>query len=108
VRADEHVLEHGHVLEERDVLERARDAAADDAVRADAQEVLAVEEHAPVVGAVKPRDDVEEGGLAGAVRADEAGDRALVLRERDVVEGEDPAEPALHVLDAQEGHARRS
>ena len=40
MRPDEHVLEHRHVREEHDVLERARDAEPDDLVRALAQDVL--------------------------------------------------------------------
>ena len=44
MRADEDVLQHRHLREERDVLERACDALADDVVRSDLQQVLPVVE----------------------------------------------------------------
>ena len=78
VRADEHVLEHGHRREELDVLERARDAELDDAARRRVQERLAVEDDVARVEPVEPRDHVERRRLAGAVRADQAEDRAFL------------------------------
>src|SRR5262245_40878358 len=53
VRTDEHVLEHRHAAEQLDVLERARDAVANDLVRRDAEQVGAVEHDAAGVGLVK-------------------------------------------------------
>jgi hypothetical protein len=101
---DQDVLEHGHRPEELDVLERARDALTDDRVRCRAEDRLPVELHAPRVRLVEPRDDVERGRLAGAVRPDEARDLAFLDVERHAVEGDDAAEAERDVLDREEGH----
>ena len=57
-----------------------------------------------LVRRVQPRDHVERGRLAGAVRADQADDLALRHVERDPVEGDDPAEPASDVPQREQGH----
>src|SRR5581483_3675633 len=77
VHADEHVLERGHVLEEADVLERPPDPALRDGVRGLPRDVLSVEDHPPGGRLVDAGEHVEEGRLPGAVRADQADDRAL-------------------------------
>ena len=51
----------------------------------------------PAVGSIDAGDDVEEGRLAGAVRPDEADDRALRDVEVDVVDGDQAAEPLRDV-----------
>src|SRR5215208_1486295 len=104
VAADEHVLADGHVREQREVLERPRDPTVHDAVRADAQHVVAVEDDATGVGPVHARDDVERRRLAGAVRADQADDLALSDAEADVVERDDAPEPQRDVLDVEKRH----
>ncbi len=104
VRADEHVVEHGHRAEQLDVLERARDPAPHDAVRRRTQKALAGEAHAAGVGLVEPGDHVEEGGLAGAVRADQPDDLPRVDVERDVVDRDDPPEPPRHVPNLEQRH----
>jgi hypothetical protein len=105
VRTDEHVVEHGHRLEQLHVLERARDPAPDDPVRRRPQQAPAVEVELARIRPVQPRDHVEERGLAGAVRPDQADDLAGVDVERDLVDRDDPAEPARHVADREQGHA---
>ena len=87
VRADEHVLEHGHRAEQVDVLERARDPALDDAVGGVRSSDVAVELELARVGVVEPRDDVERRRLAGAVRADQTGDRARAATSNDTRRG---------------------
>ena len=54
---------------------RAR-PSAEELMRLPARHIRAVEEDAAVIGSRHARDDVEERRLAGAVRPDEAGDRA--------------------------------
>src|SRR5690606_4869492 len=49
---------------------------------------------------------VEEGGLAGAVRTDEAEDLPLVLVERNAVEGDDAAEAQVDIIDREQRRAR--
>ena len=106
VRADEHVLEHRHRREELDVLERARDPELDDAARRRVQQGAAVEDDVARVEAVEPRDHVERRRLAGAVRPDQAGDRALLGVEGDVVQGDDAAEAQRRVLQREKTHPR--
>src|SRR2546421_43587 len=89
VMADHDVLEGGHVLEQPDVLEGARDPEPRDAVRGAARDVGACEEDASGRRLVQPGDDVEEGRLAGAVRADEADDRSLGDGEVDRAHGDE-------------------
>ena len=69
---DEHVVEHGQVAVELRDLERARDAEARDRARRERRDVAAVEGDAAVVGLEVAGDHVDEGGLAGAVAADQA------------------------------------
>src|SRR5687767_623852 len=104
VRADEDVLEHRHPGEERDVLERPCDAAADDLVWGEPQQIFAVVENRAGIRLVESRDDVEGRRLARAVRADQAEDLTLGDVERDVVEGDDSPEAASEVLDGEQRH----
>ena len=104
VRADEHVVEHRHRAEQLDVLERARDPATNDAVRRRAQQALAVEAQRAGVRLVEPGDHVEERGLAGAVRPDQADDLPRLDVERDIVDRDDPAEPPRHVANLEQRH----
>ena len=55
-------------------------------------EFLAVEEDRAAVGLDEAGEEVEHRGLAGAVRADERGDRALAQLDVQVVGGDDAAE----------------
>src|SRR4029453_17181310 len=100
-RSDLDVLADGHRLEQLDVLERARDPASDDSVRRSSEQPLAVERDLPRVGLVEPRDHVERGRLAGAVRPDQARDLALLDLERHVVESDDAAESPRDVLELE-------
>ena len=108
VRADEHVLEHGHRPEELDVLERARDALAHDLVRGCLEDRRAVEQHLAGVRPVEPRDDVEGRRLAGAVRPDQAGDVSFLDVERHAVERDDSAEAQGDVPYLEEGHPQET
>jgi len=92
VHAHEHVLERGHVLEETDVLERAADAALGERMWRLSGQVIAGEDHAAGRRLVHAREHVEERRLAGAVRPDEADDRADGNGEVDVVDRDEAAE----------------
>ena len=80
--SDEDVLQHGHVGEEPDVLEGAGDACLGDQVGLGRQDGALVADRA-LGGDVQPGEAVEEGGLAGAVGADESDDLARVDGEVD-------------------------
>ena len=92
VHADEDVLERGHLGEEADVLERAPDPERGDRVRRLVGDVDAVEHDRARGRLVDARELVEEGRLAGAVRADQRHDRAARDREVDVVRRDEAAE----------------
>jgi hypothetical protein len=77
-----HVLLDGHVQEEAQRLEGAREALARDLVRWEADDRFALEEDLALVGLVDAGDEVEERRLAGPVRADHADD--LVLADEEV------------------------
>jgi hypothetical protein len=73
-----------HLGEQADVLEGARDAGLGDLVHGGRLVGRAAQHEAAGVGRVQAGDDVEEGGLAGAVGADQAVDLAGVDRDADV------------------------
>ena len=62
--------------------------------------------HLALRGRVVAGDAVEEGGLPGAVRADEAHDHPLLHREGDVGVGREAAEELGDVLDLEDRHGR--
>ena len=59
----------------------------------------------PSARLVEPADDVEQRGLAGAVRADEGADLALLDGEGQPVERDDATEAHADVLDLEQRHA---
>ena len=91
---DHEVLADGHLSEELEPLERAREPEARSALRARAGDVGAVEQHLSGPRSHETRQDSEEGRLAGAVRAHEARDRAFGGGEVDRVERDHA--PVLH------------
>jgi hypothetical protein len=98
-QAEGDVLEHGHVPEQRVVLEDEADAAV---AGVDGGRVLAVEEHLAGVGLLQPRDDAQQAGLArtrGAQQGDELAGRKLHAH---VAQGLEGAEALVDVagLDA--------
>ena len=97
MRADEDVVDHRQVPEQGEVLKRAADADAGNAVRRAPQDAASLEEDVAGGRRVEPAQAVEERRLAGSVRADEAENLSVPEIEGDVVEGEDAAEPHGHV-----------
>jgi hypothetical protein len=98
------VLLDGHVEEEPQRLERARDAELGDPVRLEPDDVPPVEEDVAAVGRVDPGDEVEERRLPGAVGADHAHDLALVDPEVEPVDHLQPSEGLAHALELEQGH----
>src|SRR5262245_46609277 len=88
MHADEHVLQHGHPAEEALILEGARDADGGDGVRRQGCEVPAAVIEGESAGGrpVNPRDHVEHGGLARAVRTDQPDDLPFLHAEVEAVE----------------------
>jgi hypothetical protein len=103
-RAHHHVVQHGHPREGAQLLERPRNPAAADRVRRQPRQRRTVEPHLPLVGMVEAGDDLEQGGLAGAVGADDPDQLAGRHVEGDPAVGRDAAEPLRHAGDGQEAH----
>jgi hypothetical protein len=83
-RGDLDVLSHGQAAERAAVLKRPRQTVPTASIGPPARHVAALELDAPSVGKVETRKDVDERGLARAVRADEADDLMPMEFERDV------------------------
>ena len=77
IGADDHVLQHGHAREGAHDLKGAADAEPADRMRLQADQVRSRKADAAGIGAEKSVDDVEQRRLAGAVRPDDAVDRAF-------------------------------
>ena len=101
-RADDDVLGDGQIRERLELLEGARDAEAADAIGPQAGDVAAVEEDAACVERLEAGDQIEQRGLAGAVRPDDADDLALVHIEGDVGVGGEAAVALRHAFDVEE------
>ena len=88
-----HVLEHAQVREQVGQLERAAQAAPRALGRRERGDLVAADEHLPGAGLELTGDQVEVGGLAGAVGPDDRGQRAGLERARHGVDGDVAAEP---------------
>jgi len=76
-------------------LKRAGQSAMADQVGRDALDLAAVETDGAGIGRVKARDQVEQRGLAGAVRPDQGVDFAGADREAGMGDGADAAQRPL-------------
>ena len=92
--ADGDVLDHGEPREQPHLLEVAGDAHGQHLVRPLGRySSRAVEQHASAGRRNEPADDVEQRGLAGAIRADQGMDAPVRDLARHVVERQVAAEP---------------
>src|SRR5262249_38305770 len=102
-RAPRHdVVERGPALEQRNVLERTRDAAQRRLVGPHRRARPALEGDAAPLRLIEAVDDVEHRGLARTVRADNGADLAFTDVERDAGHRLDAAEGERHVLDRKQ------
>ena len=101
--ADANIVHHREVGKQRDVLEGAADADLGDPVRRPRQDAGAF--HQDVAGArlVEPGEAIEQRGLAGAVRSDQAEDCALVHVEGHAIQRDDAAEHDANVAYREQG-----
>ena len=90
--ADADIVEHRLRREQRQVLKGAADADLGDPVRRAVDDRAPLEQDVAAIGRVETADAVEQRGLAGAVRADQAEDLSRLDREGDAVKGDDAAE----------------
>ena len=104
---DAHVLQHGELGEDARDLKRPRDPAAAARGRGERGDVGALEDHAPRRRREQAGDQVEERGLARAVRPDERAELAGVHDQADVAHRPQRAEGAAEPVRLQHGrHAR--
>ena len=86
VQADQHVVENGRVVDQRQVLEGAADAEGWQLVGAGGQQIPALIRQATAVGCDDAANDIEQGRLARAIRTDQAVDMSLAHRQVDTVQ----------------------
>ncbi len=101
--ADPNVVEHRQIGKQRDVLKGAADADFGDPVRRTRQDARAFHENVAGARLVEPAQAIEECGLAGAVRPDQAEDLALMHVEGNAVQRDDAAEHDADVADRKQG-----
>ncbi|MCY1434300.1 hypothetical protein D9M71_503580 [compost metagenome] len=82
-----HVLQHAHVAEHGGYLERAHQALAGDLVGRQRADGLALVQHFAAGGRQEAGQQIEEGGFAGAIGADQGMDMPLLHLEIDRVHG---------------------
>jgi len=102
VGADLDVVEDRHRGEQCRGLKGAADAERGDVRRRAALQGLAVQADVAPRLPVEPAQAIEQGGLAGAVRADQSHDPPLGHRESHRIERDNAAEAHSHVFDLQQ------
>src|SRR5688572_20494302 len=102
------VLAHGQEPEGLEALEGAGEPAPCPPVRREAGHVGAVDPDLALQWGLQAAHDVEERGLAGPVRADQAGDPPRLRGERHLLQGQPTSEAHAHADDLQRGHAGTS
>ena len=96
VQADAHILFHRHVAEQADILECPCHAQLAGLHNVQALGIVPVDEHGAAGGLIHLGQQIEHGGLAGAVGTDQAGDLRTPDGEVEIIHGLEAAE-----LDAQ-------
>src|SRR5574337_2181856 len=97
------VLERGEPREEGRQLERPGDSQRGASIRWIARDVLAAEGDGPAVGRDLSREDLEQGGLSGAVRAQDRLSAALANIQVDPRESLQASVPLAHAGYLQAG-----
>src|SRR3954463_11765839 len=103
VQADARVLERAHLSEELQILEGAADAGLRAPGRVPARDVGAAKAYRAARNGERAGDEVEQRGLAGAVRADQAVDRAALDAQVHRIDRGQPAEAAAQARGFEKG-----
>ena len=104
-RACHHIGQNRHAAERLGDLKRPREAKRADGMRAQAHDLLTKSRHRACIRPVEAHDQVERGGLAGAVGADQRQRLVLAHGEADVLHGPQTAEPFVEIFDDERvGH----
>src|SRR5260370_37870348 len=101
--ADQIVVEQRKIGKQRDVLKGAADAYFRDPVWRAAENALAFHENVAGARLVEPAQAIEQRGLAGAVRPDQAEDLALTHVEGYAIQRDDAAEHDADVANRKQG-----
>ena len=101
--AEHHVVEHGQVVGQREMLVHHADARGQRGLRLARRQRLAVDLDAAGVGNVMPEQDRYQGAFAGAVFTEQREHLAGREVERDIVVGEQRAKALADMLQAQGG-----
>ena len=99
----QHVLRDGHIVDQGHFLKCRLNAEHVGTGRASNGHIVAEHVNAAGILADQPGQDLDEGGLAGAVLADQRADLALRDGKRYVVEGDGRVEPLGEALDLDGG-----
>ena len=102
VPADHDVVQHAHVVEQRQVLEGPADPEWRARGRLQVRDVASLEDDPPFGRRVSAGDAVQHRRLAGAVRADDREQLAAVHAEADVVQRAHTAKAQGHVPDLEQ------
>ena len=100
--ADQQVLQQRGIGEQLDVLEGARDPQPGDHMRRRAGDVLPVKQQLAFGGIIDPADQIEDRGLAGAIRADDREDLTFLDSEAHRIDRADTAEPDRDFLGVEQ------
>jgi hypothetical protein len=95
VPAEQDVVQYAQPLEQRQVLEGAGDAESGNRGGRRAGDVAPPQAYPALVRGIEAGHDVDHGGLAGAVRSDQAEDLAAPDREIDALQSAQAAERPL-------------
>src|SRR5579883_2375069 len=104
--ADTDIVEHRHGAKQRQVLKRAADADRRHAVGRQGENAAPVEDDVAFPRRVETAEAVEQRGLAGPIRPDQAEQLAGADREGDAVERNDAAEAHADVAYGDERRRR--
>src|SRR5262249_16341589 len=102
---DTDILVHGQLGKDLRDLEGARHAANDALMGRKAGNVVSVEDDRASARRKIAADQVEEGGLAGAIRPDDCAKLAFCDIKRNVAYGDKAAEPLGDAFDLEDVHA---
>ena len=98
-----HIVQRGHVGKQADILEGTGNAQTVDLVGGHSLDIDAVNQHGAPGGLVHAGEQVENGGLARAVGADQAGNLGRANGDIEAVHGGQAAEVNAEVAHIQHG-----
>src|SRR5579863_8457512 len=102
MRANKNIVAHAQWAKQRDILEGAADAQSDHAITAEVLQRTALKLDVAFTEAVEAADAIEQRGLAGTVRTDQAADLAIADIERHAAQGDDAAKAHRDVRNAEQ------